>query len=100
MAMTVRLSEQLRLEAGQYSEREGLTVNALIAVALREYLDRRRASATLPGPLAAPVAAPGGVAVGSGGGQEWYGGSGGLGGGNCGAGVGRAGAGKKEKAAT
>lgn len=40
--MTVRLSEQLRQEAGRYSEREGLTVNALIAVALREYLDRRR----------------------------------------------------------
>ena len=45
MAMTVRLSDQLRREAGQYSEREGLTVNALIAVALREYLDRRRLGA-------------------------------------------------------
>lgn len=49
MAMTVRLSDQLRREVGQYSEREGLTVNALIAVALREYLDRRRLAMGTPG---------------------------------------------------
>ena len=42
MAMTVRLKDTLRDEAKGYADRLGVTVNALIAVALREYLDAHR----------------------------------------------------------
>jgi hypothetical protein len=52
MAATVRLPIELQAEAMAYAERLGLSLNGLIAVALRDYLDGRR---RLPADLAAPA---------------------------------------------
>jgi hypothetical protein len=42
MAATVRLPTELQAEAMAYADRLGLSLNGLIAVALRDYLDGRR----------------------------------------------------------
>jgi hypothetical protein len=42
MATTARLPEALKLEADAYADRLGISLNALLAVALRDYLDARR----------------------------------------------------------
>jgi hypothetical protein len=44
MAFTARLPEELEREAKSYAERLGLSLNALLAVSLRDYLDGRRAA--------------------------------------------------------
>lgn len=43
MATTTRLPEGLKIEADAYAARLGISLNALLAVALRDYLDARRA---------------------------------------------------------
>jgi hypothetical protein len=42
MAMTVRLPEELTEQGRQYAATLGVSLNALLAIALREYLDARR----------------------------------------------------------
>lgn len=41
-APSVRISEPLKLEAAHYAASIGVSLSALVAVALRDYLDRRR----------------------------------------------------------
>lgn len=41
MATTVRLPEELQREAERYAQTLGLSLNGIIAVSLRDYLDRR-----------------------------------------------------------
>lgn len=48
MALTVRLPDVLKTEADAYAHRVGISVNALIAVALRDYLDSRSSPAAVP----------------------------------------------------
>lgn len=57
MATTARLPEALKREAYAYAEGLGVSLNALLAVALRDYLDARRglAAASAQAPQAAPV---------------------------------------------
>lgn len=50
MATTLRLPEQLQLEANRYASSLGLSLNGLIAVALREYLDERAPGVERPQP--------------------------------------------------
>lgn len=62
-ATTVRLPDSLKLEADAYAHRLGISLNALLAVALRDYLDGRTSGVSLPGPDEAvsapkPVRAP------------------------------------------
>ena len=53
MARTVRLSSELEQASDQFADRLGISFNALVAVALRDYLDlRKQAIATAPQPLA------------------------------------------------
>jgi hypothetical protein len=42
MAMTLRLPEELAEQGRQYAAKLGVSLNALLAIALREYLDARR----------------------------------------------------------
>jgi predicted transcriptional regulator len=42
MAMTLRLQDELSDRAARYAAEIGISVNALVAVALREYLDQRK----------------------------------------------------------
>lgn len=42
MAITVRLPDELKAEVEAYAKRLGLSLNGLIAVSLRDYIDRRR----------------------------------------------------------
>lgn len=56
MATSVRLPDVLKAEASRYAADLGISVNALVAVALREYLDRRPARA--PGSPAGSDAPP------------------------------------------
>lgn len=60
MATTVRIPDPLKDEAAGYAARLGISINALIAVALRDYLDGRRdqVPAQAPAPVAVQVAAP------------------------------------------
>ena len=44
MAFTARLPEVLEREAKLYAEGVGLSLNALLAVSLRDYLDGRRSA--------------------------------------------------------
>ena len=53
MATTARLPEDLKTEAEGYAKRLGISLNALLAVALRDYLDGRK-----PGQLAPAPAVP------------------------------------------
>ena len=50
---TVRLPELLKSEADAFAASLGISLNALMAVALRDYLDGRTASAARPQPVAA-----------------------------------------------
>jgi hypothetical protein len=45
MATTLRLPAELKAEADQYAASLGLSLNGLLAVALRDYLDGRRPAA-------------------------------------------------------
>lgn len=61
MATTARLPDDLKAEADAYAGRLGISLNALLAVALRDYLDARRAATRPPAPavdLAPSPAAP------------------------------------------
>lgn len=68
MATTARLPDPLKAEADAYAARLGISLNALLAVALRDYLDARshppaqaaeRPPATMPGPSrTTPLRAP------------------------------------------
>ena len=55
MVSTVRLPEGLEREAKSYAEGLGISLNALLAVSLRDYLDRRPAA---PRPAEASVGLP------------------------------------------
>lgn len=57
MPITVRLSDPLTQDASAYCRRVGLSLNALIAVALRDYLDAR-SGAGLPRTAAAAAPQP------------------------------------------
>ena len=66
-APSVRISESLKVEAASYAASIGVSLSALVAVALRDYLDRRRwpdgpaqgqAGAAPAAPAAAPVSVP------------------------------------------
>jgi hypothetical protein len=48
MAMTLRLKPDLSAEAQAYADALGISVNALIVVALRDYLDQRGRVPALP----------------------------------------------------
>ncbi len=48
IAVTMRLPEGLKAEADAYAEGLGISLNALLAVSLREYLNGQRSSATQP----------------------------------------------------
>lgn len=64
MATTARLPEALKTEAQAYADRLGISLNALLAVALRDYLDGRRTTgATGPAPAALPQSPQGGAQV-------------------------------------
>jgi len=54
----VRVHDELKAEAVAYAAPLGISLNALVAVALREYLDRRKAPPAAPEPSAAPVPPP------------------------------------------
>ena len=63
MVTTIRLSDALRTRASAYAEGMGLSLNALIAVALAEYLNAQPAmpdhpATPRPVPPATPPAAP------------------------------------------
>jgi predicted transcriptional regulator len=47
MAMTVRLPEELAEQGRQYAAELGVSLNALLAIALREYIDARRSASRL-----------------------------------------------------
>lgn len=55
--MTVRLPDPLKAEATGYAEGLGISLNALLAVALRDYLDRRRSWAEPQPPDLPPLEA-------------------------------------------
>lgn len=57
MAMTLRLPSELKAEADALAARLGISVNALVAVALRDYLDGRRTARPFE-PAVEPPAAP------------------------------------------
>ena len=53
MAMTLRLPDDLAERGRRYAAELGISLNGLLAVALREYLDaRKRESPTAPPPRA------------------------------------------------
>lgn len=52
---TLRLTDSLRLEATRYARTLGISLNALVAVALRDYLDARKGQDAIPS-TPAPVA--------------------------------------------
>ena len=53
MAMTLRLPDHLAERGRRYAAELGISLNGLVAVALREYLDaRKRPSRTAPPPQA------------------------------------------------
>lgn len=63
MASTFRLPESLKAQAQAYADQLGISLNALMAVALRDYLDSRsqqpRAQAQAQAPASpAPAASP------------------------------------------
>jgi hypothetical protein len=57
MAMTLRLKPDLSAEAQAYADALGISVNALIVVALRDYLDQRGRVPPLPPAAAEPAPA-------------------------------------------
>jgi hypothetical protein len=48
MAMTLRLPDELKTEADAYAQKLGISVSALVAVALRDYLDGRTTPRSAP----------------------------------------------------
>lgn len=57
MAMTLRLPDDLAQRGRRYAAELGISLNGLLAVALREYLDaRKRESRTAPPPRAQALA--------------------------------------------
>ena len=53
MAMTLRLPEELSARGQRYAAELGISLNGLVAVALREYLDARRPELRMaPPPMA------------------------------------------------
>ncbi|OYY63392.1 MAG: hypothetical protein B7Y51_06210 [Burkholderiales bacterium 28-67-8] len=62
MATTARFPDELKAEADAYAQRLGVSLNALLAIALRDYLDARSspgqaartAHKTAPEPVIAP----------------------------------------------
>ena len=63
MAFTARLPEVLEREAKLYAEGLGISLNALLAVSLRDYLDGRRAAPGAVEPSVGPSAAVAPVAL-------------------------------------
>jgi len=62
MAFTARLPDALKAEADAYAASLGMSLNALLAVALRDYLDSRsgvpqKPAEPAPGPAASPITA-------------------------------------------
>lgn len=55
MASTFRFPEDLKAEASAYAARLGVSLNALCAIALRDYLDSRKGAAQ-PAPSGPPDA--------------------------------------------
>lgn len=49
MAVTIRFPAELHREAAAYADRLGISLNALVAVAVRDYLDRRGGSGAAGG---------------------------------------------------
>ena len=58
MAFTARLPDALQREAQVFAEGLGISLNALLAVSLRDYLDGRRAAPPAVAPSAALVPVP------------------------------------------
>jgi hypothetical protein len=56
MALTVRLPESLHAAGSAYAADLGISLNALLAVALRDYLDRRLKAPAKPREAAQPAA--------------------------------------------
>jgi hypothetical protein len=56
-ATTTRLPDALKLEGDAYAQRLGISLNALIAVALRDYLDQRSGKVS---PAVSPTVQAGG----------------------------------------
>ena len=52
MAMTLRLPEELAERGRRYASELGISLNGLLAIALREYLDARKAGRVAPPPRA------------------------------------------------
>jgi hypothetical protein len=52
MAMTLRLSDDLARRGRRYAAEVGISFNALLAIALREYLDARGTTRPVPAPSA------------------------------------------------
>jgi hypothetical protein len=52
MAMTLRLPEELAERGRQYAAELGISLNGLLAIALCEYLDGRKAGRVAPPPRA------------------------------------------------
>lgn len=50
MAMTLRLADELAKRGRRYAAELGLSLNGLVAVALREYLDARKPEPRAPPP--------------------------------------------------
>jgi len=50
MAMTLRLPEELAKRGRRYAAELGISLNGLLAVALREYLDGRKPQLRRPAP--------------------------------------------------
>lgn len=57
MATTARLPADLKAEADAYAAGLGISLNALLAVALRDYLDARKRAPAPPPELAPPALA-------------------------------------------
>lgn len=55
MAMTVRLPDDLAARGRRYAAEVGVSLNGLLAVALREYLDARTRASPLPTPTPAQL---------------------------------------------
>ena len=57
MATTLRIPEPLQAEAAAYAAALGISLNGLIAVSLRDYLDQRKPGQVKPA-TSAPVESP------------------------------------------
>lgn len=58
MAFTARLNPEVEQEAKRYAGSLGISLNALLSVALRDYLDARQAMPASGGPLRSVPALP------------------------------------------